>query len=164
MEDGGTVYILFGSELQTRIHYAMRVRDMTYTSINYSAQADEARRSYIKDKGAITTEGDEVHIKLTREEFLFGFRKTDKLIPIVSAVIYLGSEKWDGSTTLHEILNTKNERILKQIPNYFINLFSPADLRDEVFQKNRIKCRVEVIPLNYLLGGKRYEEILLGIL
>ena len=32
MEDGGTVYILFGSELQTRIHYAMRVRDMTYTA------------------------------------------------------------------------------------------------------------------------------------
>lgn len=37
MEDGGTVYILFGSEFQTRIHYAMPVRDMTYTGINYSA-------------------------------------------------------------------------------------------------------------------------------
>ena len=135
MEDGGTVYILFGSEFQTRIHYAMPVRDMTYTGINYSAQADEARRSYKKDKGAITTDGDEVRIKLTREEFLSGFRKTDKLIPIVSAVIYLGSEKWDGPTTLHEMLNTKNERILKHIPNHFINLFSPADFRDEDFQK-----------------------------
>lgn len=129
------MYILFGSELQTRIHYAMRVRDMTYTSINYSAQADEARRSYKKDKGAITTEGEEVRIKLTREEFLSGFRKTDKLIPIVSAVIYLGADKWDAPTTLHEMLNTKNERILKHIPNYFINLFSPADFRDEDFLK-----------------------------
>ena len=135
MEDGETVYILFGSEFQTRIHYAMPVRDMTYTGINYSAQADEARRSYKKDKGAITTEGDEVRIKLTREEFLSGFRKTDKLIPIVSAVIYLGADKWDAPITLHEMLNTKNERILKHIPNYFINLFSPADFRDEDFQK-----------------------------
>ena len=85
-------------------------------------------------------------------------------IPIVSTVIYLGADKWDAPTTLHEILNTKNGSILKQIPNYFINLFSPADFRDEGFQKNRIKCRVEVIPLNYILGGNRYEEILLGIL
>ena len=131
MEDGGTVYILFGSEFQTRIHYAMPVRDMTYTGINYSAQADEARRSYKKDKGAITTGGDEVRIKLTREEFLSGFRKSDILVPIVSAVIYLGAEKWDGPTMFHEMQNTKNERILKHIPNYFINLFSPADFRDE---------------------------------
>lgn len=135
MEDGQTVYILFGSEFQTHIHYAMPVRDMTYTGINYSAQADEARRSYKKDKGAITTDGDEVRIKLTREEFLSGFRKTDKLIPIVSAVIYLGADKWDAPTTLHEMLNTKNECILKHIPNYFINLFSPADFRDDDFQK-----------------------------
>ena len=50
-------------------------------------------------------------------------------------MIYLGAEKWDGPTTLHEMLNTKNERILKHIPNYFINLFSPADFRDEDFLK-----------------------------
>ncbi len=92
MEDGGTVYILFGSEFQTRIHYAMPVRDMTYTGLNYSAQADEARRSYKKDKGAITTGGDEGRIKLTREEFLSGFRKSDKLVPIVSA----GDLPWCG--------------------------------------------------------------------
>lgn len=135
MEDGENIYILFGCELQTRIHYAMPVRDMTYAGINYSAQADEARRSYRKRMSAVTAEGEEIRIRLTREEFLSGFRKTDKLIPIVSAVIYLGSEKWDGSTTLHEMLNTKNERILKRIPNYFINLFSPADFEDADFQK-----------------------------
>lgn len=120
MEDGENIYILFGCELQTRIHYAMPVRDMTYAGINYSAQADEARRSYRRSTSAVTAEGEEIRIRLTREEFPSGFRKTDKLIPIVSAVIYLGSEKWDGPTTLHEMLNTKNERILKRIPNYFI--------------------------------------------
>ena len=88
MEDGQMVYILFGNEFQTRIHYAMPVRDMTYTGINYSAQADEARRSYKKDKGAITTDGDEVRIKLTREEFLSGFRRTDKLIPTISTMVF----------------------------------------------------------------------------
>lgn len=107
------MYILFDSEFQMRIHYAMPVRDMTYTGINYSAQANEARRSYKKDKSVITTDGDEVRIKLSREEFFSGFRKTDKLILIVSAVIYLGTKKWDGPTTLHEMLNTMNERILK---------------------------------------------------
>ena len=33
------------------------------------------------------------------------------------------------------MLNTKNEHIPKHIPNYFINLFSPADFRDEDYQK-----------------------------
>lgn len=50
-------------------------------------------------------------------------------------MIYLGTDKWDGPTTLHEMLNTKNERILRRIPNYFINLFSLADFRDEDFEK-----------------------------
>lgn len=88
MEDGETVYILFGSEFQTRIYYAMPVRDMMYTSISYSAQTDKARKLYRKDKRAITTEGEEIRVKLTREESLSGFRKSDKLIPIVSEVIY----------------------------------------------------------------------------
>ena len=71
---------------------------------------------------------------MTREEFLSSFRKTDKLILIVSAVIYFGADKRDALTTLHEMLNTKNERILKHIPNYF-NTPSPVDFRDEDFQK-----------------------------
>lgn len=63
---------------QTCIYYAMPVRNIKHTSTNYSvAQADEARRSY--KKGSITTDGDEVRILLTQEEFLSGFRKSDKL-------------------------------------------------------------------------------------
>ena len=124
--------LLFGSEFQTLIHYSMPVRDMIYTGINYSAQADGLRRSYKKNKSAITTDGDKVRVELTQEEFMSGFKKTDKLIPIVSEVFYLGANKWDALATLYEMLNTKNERILKYMPNYFINLFSPAGFRVSV--------------------------------
>lgn len=55
MEDDNAVYILLGGETQSRIHYAMPVRDMLYDAINYAAQVDEARRSYRKD----THEGDQ---------------------------------------------------------------------------------------------------------
>jgi hypothetical protein len=36
-------------------------------------------------------------IRLTSEEFLSGFRKGDKLIPIITATLLLSDEEWKGS-------------------------------------------------------------------
>lgn len=74
-------------------------------------------------------------VKLTSEEFLSGFRKGDKLIPIVTAVIYLGSKSWDGPMSLYDMMNFKDEKIKRLVPNYWINLISPVDM-DESDIKN----------------------------
>lgn len=68
-------------------------------------------------------------------EFLSGLRKDDKLIPIITAVVYLGGEPWDGPQSLYEMLDIKNEDLKKFIPNYWINLISPADMDEEEFDK-----------------------------
>ena len=61
--------------------------------------------------------------------------KEDKLIPIITAVIYLGADEWDAPTSIHEMLKVPDNRLLRVIPDYFINLIAPADIADEDFEK-----------------------------
>ena len=138
MQDEDAVYVLLGGEAQNRVHYAMPVRDMLYDSINYVSQVDEAKRSYRnhgEDAGELSFEDGELKIRLTQEEFLSGFRKDDKLIPVITAVIYFGPDEWDGPTSIHDMLKVPDERMLRVIPNYSINLIAPARIDDEDFGK-----------------------------
>lgn len=148
MEDEYAVYVLLGGEAQSHVHYAMPVKDMLYDALNYAAQVDEARRSYRKkagvdktginnavDRGELVFEENQLKIRLTAEEFLSGFRKGDKLIPVITAVIYFGPEKWDGPTSIREMVKVPDKRMLRAIPDYFINLIAPAEIDDGDFDK-----------------------------
>lgn len=126
MSDGKAVYVLLGSENQSSIHYAMPVKDMLYDSINYAAQVDAARASY---KGFQFDEAG-VRITYTSDEFLSGFHKNDKLIPVITAVIYFGAEEWDAPMSIHKMLDV-DPALLPFIPDYRINLIAPANI-DEV--------------------------------
>ncbi|MBO6154267.1 MAG: Rpn family recombination-promoting nuclease/putative transposase, partial [Lachnospiraceae bacterium] len=85
--------------------------------------------------GEISAEDGTLKIKLTSEEFLSGLRKGDKLIPIITAVVYFGDTPWDGPRSLHDMLNFKNDAIKSYVPDYKLNLISPADMEDEEFTK-----------------------------
>ncbi|MCR4889904.1 MAG: hypothetical protein K5979_12110 [Ruminococcus sp.] len=121
MHDDKAVYVLLGSENQTKVHYAMPVKNMLYDSINYAGQVEQARRSYTDFKYV----DDGVRIKLTAEEFLSGFRKGDKLIPVITAVILFDPGNWDAPLSIHEMLDV-DEELLPFIPDYCINLIAPS--------------------------------------
>ena len=88
MTDGEAVYAILGSEIQANVHYAMPVKDMLYDSMNYARQVEEAKKSY-RDQD----EKAEI-VRLTSAEFLSGFRKGDKLLPIITLVIYYHSSNY----------------------------------------------------------------------
>ena len=139
MMDDDAIYVILGAELQDKVHYGMPVKDGLYDMLGYSKQIEEIRRSYRKqgeeNAGEITAEDGTLKIKLTSEEFLSGLRKGDKLIPIITAVIYLGDTPWDGPRSLHDMLDFKNDAIKSYVPDYKLNLISPADMEDEEFTK-----------------------------
>ena len=139
MMDDDAIYVILGAELQDKVHYGMPVKDGLYDMLGYSKQIEEIRRSYRKqgeeNAGEITAEDGALKIKLTSEEFLSGLRKGDKLIPIITAVIYLGDTPWDGPRSLHDMLAFKNDAIKSYVPDYKLNLISPADMEDEEFTK-----------------------------
>ena len=153
-QDGDAVYVLLCEELQSKVHYAMPVKDMLYDAIDYSKQVEDARRSYQKKEGgAFTVEGGTVQIKLTSEEFLSGFRKTDKLKPVITATVYFGADEWDGPLSLHEMMSIKDQRLLRAIPNYWINLIAPARIEDSDFEKFNTDLGLAMKVLKYQNRG-----------
>jgi len=89
-----------------------------YDAINYASQAEMIAKVHRKArdvKGA---------------EFLSGFAKTDKLIPVVTITIYWNSGAWDGPRTLHEMFEVVDERITKYISDYKLNLIVPDEIED----------------------------------
>ena len=162
--DDDAVYVLLAGELQSEVHYAMPVKDMLYDAIDYSKQIEEAGRSYRKgkDSGDFSEKDDgTLEIKLTSEEFLSGFRKTDKLMPVITATIYFGADDWDGPLSLHDMLSVKDNRLLRAVPNYWINLIAPARIKDADFEKFNSDLRIALKVLKY--QNKGADRLLLDL-
>ena len=156
MQDEQAIYLVLGLELQTHIHYAMPVRGMLYDALNYSQQVTEAAASYRKS-----------NTSQSNEEFLSGFRKGDRLMPVITLTLCLSAEPWDAPTSIHEMLSVTDERLLKFVPDYKLNLLTPAQIAEEDFAKFRTglgavmqfaKHRNDQ-DLNWMVGNKRFEEM-----
>ena len=113
------VFVLIGIENQSDIHYAMPVKNMIYDALNYGSQVKKTAKRHRKN-----------HDKLTPAEFLSGFRKDDKLTPVITITLYWGADKWDGPRTLHDMLEHSDEALIKFIPDYHINLVVPEEIDD----------------------------------
>ena len=143
MYDSNAIYMILGIENQSEVHYAMAVKNMVYDALNYADQVREARKSHQGET-------------MTGDEFLSGFTKDDKLIPVITLVVYFGSEPWDGETSLHGMFAIKDPRILKYVPDYTINLIQPAKIPDEDFPKFKTELgRV----LEYIKYSKNKREL-----
>ncbi|MBO5534734.1 MAG: transposase [Clostridia bacterium] len=137
LEDERAVYVLLGEEYQSEIHYAGPVKDMVYDSINYADQIKQITRKYRgkNDNAEIAFEPDGVKIKLTHAEFLSGLKKGDKLKPVITLMVYLGTQEWDGPRHLHEMLYFPDERLKAFVPDYKLNLIVPRELKNGDFAK-----------------------------
>ena len=130
MQDDHSAYIILGIESQTNVHYAMPVRNMVYDSSNYAEQIQRASVSY-SDKKKERSE----QFKLSNSEFLSGFRKEDRLIPVITIVLLFNADTWDGPRSIHEMLSIHDAGLLKYIPDYRINLVAPAELQENEYRK-----------------------------
>ena len=138
----GQMYvILIGAEAQTDIHYAMPVKTMIYDALNYGEQVNEAKKSHRKNKDYRSS-----------DEFLSGFTLDDKLTPVITITLYLGTTQWDGPRSLAEMMPQMDERILPFINDYRINLLNPLEITD--FSKFETGLR----PLFELLKNASDEE------
>ena len=138
MMDENAIYVILGTELQDQVNYGMPVKDGLYDMIGYSKQIAEIKRSYKKgppDEGDITVEKGILKIKLAGAELMSGLRKGDKLIPIITAVIYFGDKPWDGPKSLFDMLDVRDQRLYRFLNDYKLNLISPADMDEDEFEK-----------------------------
>ena len=138
----GQMYvILIGAEAQTDIHYPMPVKTMIYDALNYGEQVNEAKKCHRKNRDYRSS-----------DEFLSGFTLDDKLTPVITITLYVGTTQWDGPRSLVEMMPQMDERILPFINDYRINLLNPLEITD--FSKFETGLR----PLFELLKNASDEE------
>lgn len=104
--------ILIAFENQSGIHYAMPLRIMRGDAFHYQEQWTKIAKEH------------RLKQDLKGDEFLSGFAKDDKLIPVIAICIYLGEEPWDGPRCLKDILDLKGlpDEICERIADYPLNL------------------------------------------
>ena len=149
-KDDEKAYILLGIEAQQHIHYAIPVRNMLYDAIQYTKQVEQA---------AVLHRSARDWKKRNSGEFLSGFYKDDKLFPVITLVLLLSAEPWDGPVSLHEMIKAQDQQILNLIPDYRIHLIIPRDLDDEKLSRFHTSIREVMEFIKYSKDQKRLLEI-----
>lgn len=157
--DMGMYSVIFAEESQSRVHYAMPVRNMLYDALEYVRQVQELEKGHRK-RGEL----------LAGEEFLSGITKEDRLTPVITIVFYFGGE-WDGSRSLYEMMGLDEEEawckeLETYLPNYKMNLVHAGNVENtNVFTSclqqifDMLKYRKDKKKLYQYVKDKR-EELL----
>lgn len=118
----GTAFAVFVVENQMKVDYHMVIRTMLTEAMAYDKQWKKLREKRKPREG-----------NLTSDEFISGMRREDKFIPVITVIVYYGKEKrWDGATTLYELLDAEGneEVILPFVTNYRLNVFDYHDYEE----------------------------------
>ena len=70
-------------------------------------------------------------------------------MPVITLVVYFGSDEWDGPMCLHEMLAIQNENLLALVPDYRINLLSPESMSDEDINRFQTSLREVMLYIKY---------------
>ena len=134
-EDGESAYILLGVENQTDVNYAMPVRNMLYDALQYTRQV-----TMIADKHR-AQKGKSEYGASNRAEFISGFHKNDKLLPVITLVLFFNADEWDGPRSLMDMMEITNPIIRRLVVDYPIYVIAPQSLKDSDFEKFRSSLR-----------------------
>lgn len=116
----GVDLAVLACESQQKVHYAMPVRSMIYDGLTYQQQI-EHRWEERKRNGE----------KYQKEEYLSKMKKEERLRPVITLILYYGTEKWDGKQDIHGMLDTEHfphKLLEKYVPNYHINLIDAGHM------------------------------------
>lgn len=152
MTDGKTAYCVVGIENQMEIHYALPVKNGIYDFLQLSHQVSEAATSHRQTMRAMKSEQPnhpERKETPTGGEFLSGFWKTDRLIPVVTLVVYFGSDSWDAPLSLKEMYSSTDSVILAHAPDYHVNLIAPQEMSDDEINEFHSNLREVMLYIKY---------------
>lgn len=162
MTDGRTAYCVVGIENQSEIHYALPVKNGVYDFLQLSHQVSEAasaHRQAMKESKSKEADNPQEKEEPTDGEFLSGFWKTDRLIPVITLVIYFGSDSWDAPLSLKEMYSDVDSAILAHAPDYHVNLIAPAEMSDMEINEFYSNLREVMLYIKYSKDKKTLNKI-----
>ena len=150
--DGTVAYCILGVENQSKKHLAMPVRNGLYDMLNLAGQVQQAAKSHRK-----------AHDKASQEEYLSGFYREDRLLPVVTLVIYWGTDAWDAPLALSEMYAEGiAPEILSHVIDYRINLIAPNLLASEDFSKFQTSLREVLELIKYAGSRTEMDSVITG--
>ncbi|MFR3265334.1 MAG: Rpn family recombination-promoting nuclease/putative transposase [Blautia massiliensis (ex Durand et al. 2017)] len=81
------------------------------------------------------------------------------MIPVITVVVYFGSDTWKAPRSLHEMLSVQDSEILSLVPDYRINLFSPAKIKDEELNNLQSNLREVMLFIKYVKDKRKLKEL-----
>ncbi len=115
--DFRTTYAVVGIENQSYIDYAMPVRNMVYDALNYASQIAEQKKQNKKEKKYADA-----------NEYLSGVKKEVRIKPVITLVINLSKDKWDGPLRLSDMFGDMAPEVKDKISDYELQLIDPHDI------------------------------------
>ncbi len=157
MTDGYAAYCILAAENEGKIHYAAPVKNCLYDAIQLAHQVTAAAASHRKSKLADKNLSNK---KLSGDEFLSGFWKEDRLLPVVTVVIYFGAEEWDGPLSLREMYSDCSEEIRRYSMDYRVNLITPSGLSDSEIDEFQSNMREIMRYIKYSKDKKKLHSVI----
>ena len=154
MQDDENAYLLLGIENQSYIDYSMPVRNMGYDVLRYEEQIEQRRKK--KDE------------KMNHEQPFGGLKSGEKLVPIVTLVVYFGRKPWDGPRSLHDILDIQHPELTKYIADYPLNVINLCSLSEKEIQSfqsdlqdvvRSIQCSGDKMATIELMKTERFQKM-----
>lgn len=143
----GVDFVILGLENQQRIHFGMPLRIMLGDAFGYLKEYQEVAK---KNKAQGYWDGP--------DEFLSGFRREDRLHPMVTICLYYGEREWDGPHSLLDMLKVPEE--LRPVVNdYKMNLIQVRESEDLPFHNADVQTVFEISRNIYKRDYKKIEEV-----
>lgn len=143
----GIDFVIWGLENQSRIYYAMPLRNMIGDAFSYLKEYREIAAKNRKEKNFVSS-----------HEFLSNFRKTDRLHPVISLCVYYGEDVWDGPNCLIDMLKVP-EKLRPLVSDYKMNLIQLRDSGSLNFQNSDVRIVFDVSRAIYYRDYARINDV-----
>ena len=157
----GTVLQVLAVENQSYINYGMPVRIMGYDAAEYNRQMKERRQQVSALWKQVESSGqyDTLAIPVTYAEYMSGILKTDRLHPVYTICLYSGTETWDGSRTLSDMMEFRAETdpLREYFADYPTNLFCVNEQKE--FESFHTELRELLRAMNYRKDKRKFLSL-----
>ncbi|MCQ2548521.1 MAG: Rpn family recombination-promoting nuclease/putative transposase [Lachnospiraceae bacterium] len=142
--------VIIGVENQENMDYSYPVREMGYTYKTYDDQVKVIKAFNRNNPQA-----------LDDREYLYKFKRTDKLIPTITYLLYAGEDDWDGPTKLSDMLDIDGlpEKLRKALQDYEVQLIDIHKLTEEDINKLKTDLQYVFDLIRVSKDAKKFQEV-----
>lgn len=129
----GQKFVLWVAENQEYVDYGMPVRILQQEGMLYGEQVRSIQKENRKSGRAFKDSG----------EFLYSFKKSNRLSPVVTLILYWGEGEWRGPKSLHDMIDWEAEamprEIRKLVPEYPLHIINLSKMEHTEYYQTELR-------------------------